>query len=186
MSRFNVKATVLAGLSVATRMPIGDSRGYLERMYCAEEMEALLGGRSLMQVNRTYTANVGTVRGMHYQLPPHAETKLVSCLHGEVYDVAVDLRRDSPTFLQWHAERLSAENKRTMVIPEGFAHGLQALTNDCELLYFHTSEFVPSAEGGLDALDVSLGIDWPLPVAERSLRDEQHPPLNEHFQGVPL
>ena len=186
MSRFHVDTTPLQGLNVVTRMPIGDSRGYLERLFCSEELEPLLPGRSVMQINRTYTAKIGVVRGLHYQLPPHAETKLITCLRGEVYDVAVDLRRDSPTFLRWHAERLSPDNNRTMVIPEGFAHGLQTLTEDCELLYFHTAKFTPEAERGLDALDVSLGIGWPLPIAERSLRDEKHSRLDASFEGVLL
>ena len=88
------------------------------------------------------------MRGLHFQYPPHAETKLVSCLRGEVFDVAVDLRRDSPTFLRWHAEILSSDNHRTLLIPEGFAHGFQTLTEDCELLYLHTAAWQPGAEGG--------------------------------------
>ena len=96
------------------------------------------------------TASRGTVRGMHFQHPPHAETKFVSCLRGEVFDVAVDLRNGSPTFLHWHAEILSADNHRTLVIPEGFAHGFQTLSDDCEMLYFHTAAYNPEAEGGLN------------------------------------
>jgi dTDP-4-dehydrorhamnose 3,5-epimerase len=104
--------------------------------------------------------------------------KLVSCLRGEVFDVAVDRRQDSPTFLQWHAERLSADNHKTLAIPEGFAHGFQTLTADCELLYLHTAAYEPDAEDGLNALDPGLAIDWPLPISDRSVRDQALPAID--------
>lgn len=182
--RFDILETPLAGLCVLQRKPIGDSRGYLERLFCAEELQNLAPGKHIAQVNHTLTANRGTVRGMHYQHPPHAETKFVSCLRGEVFDVAVDLRHNSPTFLRWHAEVLSAVNHKTLVIPEGFAHGFQTLTDDCEMLYFHTAAYQPGAEGGLNAQDPRLAICWPLPVAELSPRDATHPLLDKTFTGV--
>ena len=126
--------TPLSGLKVLQRKPISDSRGYLERFFCTEELEALALGKHIAQINCTLTANLGTVRGMHFQRPPHAEIKFVSCLRGEVFDVAVDLRNNSPTFLCWHAEVLSADNHKTLVIPEGFAHGFQTLADNCEML----------------------------------------------------
>ena len=135
-TRFDILNTSIAGLHLVQRKPIGDSRGYLERLFCAEELYNLIPGKNIKQVNHTLTKNVGTVRGMHFQRPPYAETKLVSCLRGEVFDVAVDLRHDSPTFLHWYGERLSAENHKTLVIPEGFAHGFQTLTDDCENAVF--------------------------------------------------
>lgn len=185
-ARFDILDAPLTGLQVIRRKPIGDGRGYLERLYCADELRALVPGRSIAQINHTYTASRGTLRGMHFQYPPHAEIKFVSCLRGEVFDVAVDLRRDSPTFLHWHAERLSADNHNTLVIPEGFAHGFQTLTDDCEMLYFHTAAYHSDAEGGLQARDPRLSIDWPLPVTELSPRDAAHPLLDESFQGVTL
>ena len=112
---------------------------------------------------------------MHFQHPPHAETKFISCLTGEVFDVAVDLRRGSPTFLLWHAEILSADNHKTFIIPEGFAHGFQTLTKDCEILYLHTTAYRADAEGGLNASDPRLGIQWPLSIAEQSARDSHIP-----------
>ena len=139
-----------------------------------------------MQINRTKTAKAGTVRGMHFQYPPHAEMKLVSCLRGEVFDVAVDLRKNSPTFLHWHAETLSDHNHKTFVIPEGFAHGFQTLSDDCELIYFHTALYHQEAEGGLDALDKRISIEWPPPILERSMRDQKHLALAEDFSGVEL
>ena len=185
MSRFFIEKTPVDGLQVIHRKPVGDARGYLERVFCGDELESIVGRRSIAQVNRTLTTRVGTVRGMHFQYPPHAEMKLVSCLRGEVFDVAVDLRQGSPTFLQWHGEVLSETNHRTFCIPEGFAHGFQTLTEDCELIYLHTTAFVPDAEAGLNALDPRLAIAWPEPISERSERDQQHAMLTSDFSGLP-
>ena len=185
-THFDILATSIAGLEVLQRKPLGDTRGYLERLFCAEELQALIPGRHIAQINRTLTEACGTVRGMHFQHPPHAETKFVTCLRGEVFDVAVDLRRNSPTFLCWHAERLSADNRKTLVISEGFAHGFQALTGDCEMLYVHTAVYRASAEGGLNAQDPRLAIQWPLPVAGLSPRDAVHPFLSNDFLGVAM
>ena len=183
-TRFDILETPLAGLRVLQRKLIGDSRGYLERLFCSEELQVLAPGKPIAQINHTLTASRGTVRGMHFQRPPHAEIKFVSCLRGEVFDVAVDLRDNSPTFLCWHAEVLSADNHKTLVIPEGFAHGFQTLTDDCEMLYFHTAAYQPSAEGGLNVQDPRLAIQWPLLVAGLSPRDAAHPLLDNGFIGV--
>ena len=176
----------LDGLTMLQRKPVGDHRGFLERVYCSHDLADCLGGRTITQINRTVTARRGTVRGMHFQQQQHAEMKFVNCLRGEVFDVAVDLRRGSPTFLRWHAEILSGANHRTLVIPEGFAHGFQTLTDDCELLYLHTAHWTPSAEGAVNAVDPRIGIDWPLEISERSPRDTQHPFLTTDFSGVAL
>ena len=183
-TRFDLIDTPLAGLRVLQRKPLGDARGYLERLYCAEELQALVPDKAISQINHTLTANQGTVRGMHFQRPPSAEIKFVSCLRGEVFDVAVDLRDNSPTFLHWHAEVLSADNHKTLVIPEGFAHGFQTLSDDCEMLYFHTAAYARDAEGGLNAEDPRLAIQWPLPVVGLSPRDAEHPLLNDGFAGI--
>jgi dTDP-4-dehydrorhamnose 3,5-epimerase len=183
-TRFDILDTPFSGLRVLQRKPIGDSRGYLERLFCSEELQTLAPGKPIAQINHTLTASRGTLRGMHFQRPPHAETKFVSCLRGEVFDVAVDLRHNSPTFLRWHAEVLSADNHKTLVIPEGFAHGFQTLADDCEMLYFHTAAYQNSAEGGLNAQDPQLAIAWPLPVAGLSPRDATHPFLGKDFTGV--
>lgn len=184
--RFEILETPLSGLRVLQRKPIGDSRGYLERLFCNEELQMLAPAKYIAQINHTLTALRGTVRGMHFQRPPHAEIKFVSCLRGEVFDVAVDLRHNSPTFLRWHAELLSADNHKTLVIPEGFAHGFQALTDNCEMLYFHTHTYQPGAESGLNAQDPRLAIQWPLPVGGVSPRDAGHPFLDENFSGMTL
>lgn len=182
--RIELVPTPLAGLMVAVRTAVGDARGELERLYCRGELAAALGGATVEQVNRTLTRVRGTVRGLHFQRPPHAEDKLIACLRGEVLDVAVDLRPSSPTYLRWHAEVLSPANRRSMLVPRGFAHGFQALTDDCEMLYMHTAAYRAEAEGGLDALDPDIGIRWPLPVGERSDRDRSHPRVAAGFTGV--
>ncbi|MFY0476539.1 dTDP-4-dehydrorhamnose 3,5-epimerase [Achromobacter marplatensis] len=178
--------TPLAGLKVVQRHPRGDSRGFLARLFDAGDLHACGWQRGIEQVNHTYTAQAGTIRGMHYQLPPHAEMKLVSCIRGAVWDVAVDLRAGSPTFLQWHAERLSADNGRALLIPEGFAHGFQTLTDDAEMLYCHSAPYSPQAEAGLHFQDARVGIAWPLPPTLVSERDQQHPRLDTAFSGVAL
>jgi len=177
MSRFIVSDTPLAGLKQVQRTPLGDSRGFLARLFCAEELAAAGWAGPVAQINHTHTARRGTVRGMHFQRAPHAETKLVSCLRGMVFDVAVDLRPQSPTFGRWHAVRLSADNACALLIPPGFAHGFQALCDDVELLYCHSAPHAPAAEGGLDPQDAALAVAWPLPVSELSVRDAAHPAL---------
>lgn len=185
-SRFDLGATPLAGLLVIRRQPVGDARGHLERLYCATELAAIAPGQAIVQINRTLTVRRGTVRGMHFQRPPHAETKIVSCLRGEVWDVAVDVRAGSPTFLRWHAQILSADNHTALAIPAGFAHGFQTLTDHCEMLYFHTATYHPEAEDALNASDPALAIRWPLAITETSPRDAAHPLLNPDFMGVEL
>ena len=186
MRLFAIHPTPLDGLKVIERQPLGDSRGYLERLFCQETFNSFLQGKTIRQINRTLTQNKGTVRGLHFQYPPHAEMKLVSCLRGEVFDVAIDLRRDSPSFLKWHAEILSEDNHKTLVIPEGFAHGFQTLTPDCEMLYFHTADYNSEAEGALNACDLRLAINWPQPISDRSERDKNHAMLTDDFHGMDL
>lgn len=182
--RFDILDTPLSGLRILQRKPLRDQRGYLERLYCTQDLASVLSGRAIVQINHTLTARRGTVRGMHYQQPPHAETKFVSCIRGEVFDVAIDLRRDSPTFLRWHAETLGEGNHRTLVIPEGFAHGFQTLTDNCEMLYFHTAAYAPDAERGLNPRDPGLALSWPLPIADMSERDAAQPSLAPGFRGI--
>lgn len=184
--RFLQKATPLSGLVAVQRLPRRDDRGSLERLFCDEVFHGCGIHKSIKQINRTTTRQAGTVRGLHFQHPPHAEAKIVQCLRGAVFDVALDLRRGSPTFLQWHGELLSAENGVALVIPEGFAHGLQTLEDDTELLYLHTASYCPSAEDGVSPLDPKLAICWPMPVSEISERDRNHPPLLQDFAGLTI
>jgi dTDP-4-dehydrorhamnose 3,5-epimerase len=184
--RFDIIETPLAGLRLLQRKPRGDARGYLERLFCRAELAEILDGAEIEQINHTLTRVRGTVRGLHFQHPPHAEIKLVTCLRGEVFDVAVDLRRGSPTFLGWHGERLSDENHRTLAIPRGFAHGFQTLTGDCEMLYLHSAAYQPTAEAGLNPQDPRIAIHWPLAVTQLSERDASCPFVDESFCGIRL
>jgi dTDP-4-dehydrorhamnose 3,5-epimerase len=176
--------TPIRDLMVIETTPSGDVRGVFSRLYCESELADLMGPRRIVQINHSRTHAIGAVRGLHFQYPPDAEMKLVRCLKGRVWDVAVDLRRNSPTFLQWHAEELTPENTRMMLIPEGFAHGFQVIELDSDLLYLHTALYKPSAEGGLRHDDPSLGITWPLAVTDLSERDASHPLIEEAFQGI--
>lgn len=186
MNRLTITDLPLSGLKLIARQRIGDARGSLTRLFCAEELGEAGWRGSIAQINHTITAPRGTVRGLHFQAPPHAEMKLVSCLRGEVWDVAVDIRAGSKKFLQWHAERLSAENGHALLIPQGFAHGFQVLSDDAELLYCHSAPYNAAAEGALNANDPRLAIAWPLEISALSPRDAQHPMLTEDFAGVAL
>lgn len=184
MARFDFIPTPLAGLTLVQRKVIEDHRGFLSRFYCADEFREVGLNKPIAQINHTLTRNKGAVRGLHFQYPPFAETKLVSCLHGEIFDVAVDLRCGSPTFLHWHGALLSAQNRQSLFIPEGFAHGFQTMTEDCELIYLHTAAYQPESEGALNATDPRLGIVWPLVTTEISERDRNHKLIEQDFQGI--
>ena len=184
MDRFAIQATGLEGAMVLERKPIADERGYLERLYCESELSGVLGGRSIRQVNRTVTRARGAIRGMHFQRAPDADLKLVHCLGGTVFDVAVDLRQGSPTFGRWHSVELSGDAHRTFLIPEGFGHGFQTLSENCEMLYFHTAPYVREAEGGVSPFDPLFGIAWPLDVTDISDRDRSHPRVDAGFKAL--
>jgi dTDP-4-dehydrorhamnose 3,5-epimerase len=185
MSRFQVTDTPLMGLKLVKRSAMGDARGFLSRLYCTQDLESAGWNQPIAQINHTLTQQRGAVRGLHYQLPPHAEKKLVSCIRGKVWDVAVDLRKGSPSFLQWCAQELSAENQIALLIPEGFAHGFQVLSDQgAELLYLHSNAYAPGYEGAVSAFDPRIGITWPLAVSDISLRDQSHSVIGENFLGV--
>lgn len=186
MIGFSVHSTAIDGVRTLERTRHSDGRGFLERLFCRDTLRAVLGDREIVQINHTRTVGVGVVRGIHFQHPPFAETKFVHCLKGKIFDVAVDLRRGSPTFLQWHAEILSADEPRTLIIPEGVGHGFQTLEDECELLYFHTAPYTKDVEGGLNARDARLAIAWPLGISIQSDRDRNHPMLTADFSGIEL
>ena len=157
----------------------GDARGSFERIFCADEFGARGLATTWVQMNLSVTRGAGTLRGMHFQRPPHAEVKLIRAIRGRVHDVIVDLRAGSPTFGRHVAVVLDADLRNAVYVPAGFAHGFQSLTDDAEMIYAHSAAYAPGAEGGVQALDPALGIDWPLPVAQRSPRDEGLPGLRE-------
>jgi len=176
--------TKLSGVVVAETVPVVDHRGAFGRLFCERELSQILGHRHIVQINHSRAATVGAVRGLHFQRPPQAEMKFVRCLRGRVWDVAVDLRGGSRTFLQWHAEELTPENARMLALPEGCAHGFQVLDAESELLYLHTAFYDPDAEGGVRCDDSRLGITWPLPIADLSQRDRLLPTLGAGFVGI--
>jgi dTDP-4-dehydrorhamnose 3,5-epimerase len=177
-------STPIAGVFVAETKAFRDDRGAFARLFCESELAAAIGGRRIEQINHSCTAAVGAIRGLHFQQAPYAEMKMVRCLKGRVWDVALDLRKGSPTFLQWHAQELAAANTLMLVIPEGCAHGFQVLEPDSELLYLHTASYTPSAEGGVRFDDPMLNVPWPLPVTDVSERDRKHPLIHKNFQGI--
>jgi dTDP-4-dehydrorhamnose 3,5-epimerase len=178
--------TKLAGVLVIETSPVADHRGAFARWFCEHELLDVVGARRIVQINHSRTNAVGAVRGLHFQKPPHAEMKFVRCLKGRVFDVAVDLRAGSPTFLQWHAEELTPDSARMLAIPEGCAHGFQVLAAESELVYLHTAAYAPEAEGGVRFDDARLRIAWPLPIADLSERDRQLPVLQPDFAGISL
>lgn len=181
--RFELIETPMAGLHLIQRAVLGDQRGSLSRLFCPDDL-AMFGWQwPVAQVNHSYSRQRGTVRGLHMQMPPHSEAKLVTCLRGAVWDVAVDLREGSKTFLQWQAVRLSSENACSYLIPPGFAHGFQTLTDDAELLYCHSHPYVAEAEFGVHYREPKLEIPWPMPVTETSRKDRHYLYLPQEFTG---
>lgn len=154
------------------------------RLFCQEELKEILKGRSIVQTNFSSTKKAGGIRGMHFQKPPQAETKIITCVSGRVWDVAVDIRRNSPTFLQYFAIELSADNSRAVYIPEGFAHGFQALENNSIILYHVTQFYSPKLEAGLRFSDPRLNIAWNLRVTDISAKDNNYPLIDDKFVGI--
>jgi dTDP-4-dehydrorhamnose 3,5-epimerase len=163
----------LSGAYLIQPTPKSDSRGWFTRFFCKEEFASIGHHKEWVQMNHSFTTKKGTIRGMHYQKVPHAEIKLVRCITGKIWDVIVDLRPDSPTYLQHAFYELSAENKQMLYIPEGFAHGFQTLEDNTELIYLHSNFYNPEFEAGIRFNDAKLGINWPLPLAAISDRDKE-------------
>ena len=178
--------TAIHGLHIIERHNRGDARGFFERMFCAETLAALGWSQGVAQVNHSFTAKRGVVRGLHYQFSPYAESKLVSCFKGAVWDVVVDLRHGSPSFLHWVSLELSEQNSRSLLIPPGCAHGFQTLSENVDMFYCHSAAYVPESEAGLNVLDPRLQLNWPLPISQRSDRDLTFALLTEDFEGVKL
>jgi dTDP-4-dehydrorhamnose 3,5-epimerase len=157
---------------------IGDNRGFFARMFCTEEFAGHGLETRWVQCNTSYTASAGTVRGMHFQRPPMAEVKLLRSLRGAIWDVIVDLRLGSSTYGLWHGERLDDNNRSMLYVPRGVAHGFQTLTDDVEMLYFHSAPYSKAHEGGLRCDDPTVSIEWPLERTEQSARDAAFPGLD--------
>lgn len=166
--------------------PFQDNRGWFARTFCEQEFAQVGHKDPWVQINHSFTVQSGTIRGLHYQLPPFSEIKLVRCIAGAVFDVIVDLRAHSATFLKHFAVELSASNRKMLYIPTGFAHGFQSLQDDTELIYHHSALYTPNTEGGLNYLDPRIEIEWPLSASILSDRDQSHKFLDDTFQGIEL
>ena len=177
-------ATPLEGSYVVGLSPFSDERGWFARYYCKNSFAEIGHTKEWVQMNHSVSYRKGTIRGMHFQVEPFREIKMVRCIAGSVFDVIIDIRKDSATFLQWFGIELSAENKKMLYMPEGFAHGFQCLSDNCELLYHHSEFYQPAAEAGIRYDEPLIGINWPLPVSVFSDRDAEHPLLNKDFKGV--
>jgi dTDP-4-dehydrorhamnose 3,5-epimerase len=181
MSALALTELPLLGLICLQHKAHEDARGRFSRLFCEGSLEVAGRPFHVRQINHSVTREKGSVRGLHYQ---QGEAKLITCMQGAVWDVAVDIRKGSPTFLHWHAEHLVAGDGRSLLLPPGFAHGFQALSDDAQLLYLHSADYDPEHEGVLSVDDPCLAITWPLPIINLSARDASQPRLEPHFQGV--
>lgn len=169
--------TFLQGSYIVNLLPRGDNRGWFMRSFCKKEFAQIGHTKEWVQMNHSFTSSKGTIRGMHFQIEPYQEIKMVRCIVGSVFDVIIDLRQESLTYLKWFGVELSAKNKKMLYVPEGFAHGFQTLTDDVELLYHHSEFYQPGHESGISYNDPKINIQWPLPLTEMSERDKNHRPL---------
>ncbi len=176
--------TPLPGAYLITPEPYADDRGLFARTFCKNEFAQLNHKKEFVQFNHSKTNKKATIRGMHYQLPPHSEIKLIRCIRGSVWDVIIDIRKGSPTFMQYFAAELSEHNLLSVYVPEGFAHGFQTLEDNTQLIYHHTAYYVPGHEAGIRYNDPLVGISWPLPVSEITEKDRNHHLLDNSFKGI--
>ena len=171
--------TELQGAFVIELETFEDSRGFFARVWCNEEFEEHGLVPRIAQVNTSFNAKAGTRRGMHYQIAPHEETKVVRCIRGSLYDVIVDLRPDSPTYKRWTGVELTARNHRMLYVPAKFAHGFITLEDNTEVMYLISEAYAPEAARAVRWDDPEIGIEWPRPVVEISERDAGWPDFNE-------
>jgi len=176
--------TPLKGSYIIDPEPFSDERGWFGRVFCKNEFQQIGHTGEWVQINHSFTKKKGSIRGMHFQYPPHSEIKMVRCIAGSIYDCIIDLRENSATFLNWFGIELSADNKSMLYIPAGFAHGFQTLRDDCELIYHHTAFYARGHEGGIRYDDPRTGIKWPLQATDISGKDKQHPYLDDAFKGI--
>ena len=177
--------TILKGSYVIELDLFEDNRGWFTRTFSKDIFQKQIGfTKEWVQMNHSFTKAKGAIRGMHFQLHPFSEIKLVRCIAGEVFDVIVDLRKGSATFLQWYGTKLSAENKKMIFIPEGFAHGFQTLSANAELIYHHSEFYNPEAESGIKCDDPAINIQWPLEITEISEKDKNHPLIDSTFKAL--
>ena len=185
MKKLKISPLRLEGTYIVETIPFEDSRGMFARFFCQKEMEELLLGKQIVNANFSKNNQKGAIRGLHFQKEAYAEMKMPRCIKGRILDIFVDVRRNSPTFLQWDSVELSAENMKMVVIPEGFAHGFQSLEDNSEIMYLSTQFFSSENEGALNIRDPKLNIKLPLPITDISNRDKNHPLIDDvKFEGI--
>lgn len=180
------KETPLIGAYIIELQPFSDDRGWFARTFCKNEFREIGHDQEFVQFNHSVTLKKGTIRGLHFQVPPYSEIKLIRCIRGCVYDVIIDIRENSPTFLQYVAVELSEKNMLSIYIPQGFAHGFQTLEDNSQLIYHHTAYYTPGHEAGLRYNDPAIGINWPLPVSVITEKDLNHFLINNSFKGISI
>ncbi len=179
----NIIKTDIKGLFIIEPITVKDERGSFSRIFCLNELNKIFN-ENIKQINHSSTNKKGTVRGLHYQYEPFSEVKIVKCIKGSIFDIVVDMRQNSKTFLKTFSIKLTQENQKMLYIPKGFAHGFQTLENNTELFYLHSNIYTPSNEGALNAKDPSLDIKWPLNITNISKKDTEHKYLDEKFKGL--
>jgi len=184
MSEIQIKQTLISGVLELNRIKNFDDRGYFERLLDIPALKSLFANFDIQQINHSFSPLVGTLRGMHLQKPPYAETKVVSCLQGSAFDVAIDLRSDSETFGEWYGREINPFNGIAITIPPGCAHGVQILEPNTHLVYLHSNTYQPEFETGLHPLDAEIGIRWPLDISALSSKDASHDSKLKDFQKV--
>lgn len=179
-------STKIEDIYIIEPEPFIDHRGKFYRVYCEKEFNQINNTKPIVNINASTTKIKGSIRGMHFQYPPSAEIKIVKCIKGSIFDVAVDLRKGSPTYLDWVGKELSEKNMQVLYIPEGFAHGFQSLEDDVEIIYFVSEFYNSNKEGGIRYDDPKIGIDWPLEVTDISEKDKNQPLIDEKFKMIEL
>lgn len=181
----NFEELKIKGAYKITPKLIKDNRGSFFRSYCQNEFSEITD-KQFVQMNQSINYSKGTLRGLHYQIPPYSEEKFIRCIKGEIFDVIVDLRKDSKTFLQWQGINLSEINKELIFIPQGIAHGFITLSDNTHVLYQHTAFYSPNFERGIRYDDDRLKIEWPVDIQCISEKDLKHPSLTKEFKGLVL
>lgn len=184
MNKFDLIEEPMEGLKVLKLKPITDERGYFQRLLCINEFKELGLTKEIVNINHSKTKDIGTIRGMHFQYPPESEVKIVKCIKGSIFDVVVDIRKNSPTFLQYYAIELNDSNNNMLYVPEGFAHGFQTLREDSEIIYFVTNYYSAKLESGLNPFDKKLNIKWPLTCTNISNKDTNCATIDNDFNGI--
>lgn len=176
--------TRIRGAFTAESSLLIDDRGSFTRLFCENELKKILDDRKIVQINISTTSIIGTIRGMHYQVGQSKEMKFIRCIKGRIWDVFIDLRVGSPTFLEWDHVELNSTKQEMVILPEGVAHGFQTLENDSQLLYLHTASYNKNDECGVRYDDPRVNIKWPLQLTRISDRDKSLPYLDQTFLGI--